>query len=80
MLSTHALDDLDPEAALVEARRRWGVEGAISVADQFRRSRMLVGILKGGHFIVCGRGSTWPAAFADADARDARVSRRRSNR
>lgn len=80
MLSTHALDDLDPESALAEARRRWGAEGAISVADQFRRSRMLVGILKGGRFIVCGRGSTWPAAFADADAREAHTSRRRSNR
>lgn len=80
MLSTHALDGLDPESALTEARRRWGAEGAISVADQFPRSRMLVGVLKGGHFVVRGRGATWPAAFADADARDANASRRRSNR
>jgi len=77
----HHLDHLeDPasEAALAEARRRWGSRGAVSVDDQYPRARLLVGELRGGRFWVRGRGSTWQAAFADADARSIRASRRKS--
>lgn len=75
------LRELDPEnpsaaAAIAEVRRRWGAVGAISVADQYQRSRRLVGELRGGRFRIRGRGSTWEAAFADADARILRASRR----
>jgi hypothetical protein len=80
MLFTHALDDVDAEQAVAEAQRRWGPEGAVSVDDEFLRARMLVGALKGGHFVVYGRGSTWDGAFADAEAREMNASRRRSNR
>jgi hypothetical protein len=66
------------EAAIAEARRRWGSTGAVSVADLFPRSRLLVGELRGGRFWVRGRGSSWEAAFADADARAIRASRRKS--
>jgi hypothetical protein len=74
------LEDPAVEAAIAEARRRWGVTGAVSVADQFPRSRLLVGELRGGRFWIHGRGSSWPAAFADADARAVRASRRKSLR
>jgi hypothetical protein len=50
--------------------------GAVSVADQYLRSRLLVGELRGGRFWIRGRGSSWEAAFADADARMMRASRR----
>jgi hypothetical protein len=66
------------EAALEEAHRRWGPKGAVSVADEFLQSRMLVGELRGSRFWVKGRGSTWEAAFADADARAIRASRRKA--
>ncbi len=68
------------EAAIAEARRRWGPNGAVSVADQYLQSRLLVGELCGGRFWVRGRGSTWQAAFADADARGVLASRRKSQR
>jgi hypothetical protein len=72
------LEEPAAEAAIAEARRRWGPEGAVSIADEFPRSRLLVGELRGGRFWVHGRGSTWQAAFADADARSIRASRRKS--
>jgi hypothetical protein len=64
--------------AFAEARRRWGRCGAVSIADEFKRSRRLVGELRGGRFYIRGRGSSWQAAFADADAREARASPRRA--
>lgn len=76
MLREADLDHLSAAAAIAEARRRWGALGAISVADEYRRSRLLVGELRGGRFWIRGRGSTWEAAFADADARMLRASRR----
>ena len=80
MWSADGLDDPGLEAAIAEARRRWGPTGAISFADQFPRSRLLVGELRGGRFWIHGRGSTWKAAFADADARATRASRRKAAR
>jgi hypothetical protein len=76
-------EDIDPsstDTAIAEARRRWGPNGAISVADLFERSRLLVGELHAGRFWVRGRGATWEAAFADADARALRASRRKASR
>ena len=80
MWGAAALDDPEVEEAIAEARRRWGRTGAISLADQFPRSRLLVGELRGGRFWIHGRGSTWKAAFADADARAIRASRRKAAR
>ena len=74
-------EDIDPrsaDAAIAEARRRWGRTGAISVADLYARSRLLVGELRDGRFWIHGRGATWEAAFADADARVVRASRRKA--
>jgi hypothetical protein len=72
---------MDDEAAVAEARRRWGERGAISIADQWKQARCLVGELcEGPRFRVHGRGSTWEAAFLDADARLVNGSRRRSDR
>jgi hypothetical protein len=76
MLRELELDHFSTDAAIGEARRRWGAVGAISVADQYPRSRLLVGELRGGRFWIRGRGSSWEAAFADADARIHRASRR----
>jgi hypothetical protein len=76
MLRETDLDHLSAASAIAEARRRWGAVGAISVADEYRRSRLLVGELRGGRFWIRGRGSTWEAAFADADARLLLASRR----
>lgn len=76
MLRETDLDHLSAASAIAEARRRWGAVGAISVADLYRRSRLLVGELRGGRFWIRGRGSTWEAAFADADARLLLASRR----
>jgi hypothetical protein len=76
MLRDSDLEHLSAENALAEARRRWGAVGAVSVADQYLRSRLLVGELRGGRFWIRGRGSSWEAAFADADARMMRASRR----
>jgi hypothetical protein len=78
MLSYDVPDDLETEDAIVEARRRWGPAGAISIADQFARARHLVGELRGRRFWILGRGSTWQAAFADADARAVDGSRRKA--
>lgn len=78
MLVEADLEHLSAEAAIVEAQRRWGAVGAISVADEYRRSRLLVGELRGARFWIRGRGSTWEAAFADADARGLRASRRKA--
>jgi hypothetical protein len=73
---------IDEEAAIAEARRRWGPGGAVSVADQWEKARCLVGELwqRPLRFCVRGRGSTWEAAFLDADARLLNASRRRSDR
>lgn len=79
MLLTAEAIDRASEQAIVEAQRRWGPCGAISLADNYRHSRCLVGELKGGRFWILGRGSTWDAAFADADAREAKASRRRAS-
>jgi hypothetical protein len=73
------LDSPATEAAIAEAQRRWGPHGAVSIADEFERARLLVGELEGGRFWIRGRGSTWEAAFADADARALRASRRKSS-
>ena len=78
MLCEEDLDPLSAGEAIAEARRRWGGHGAISIADEYRRARLLVGELKSGRFWIRGRGSTWRAAFADADARAARASRRKA--
>ena len=78
MFLTLAAGDRASEEAIAEAQRRWGSCGAISLADEYRHSRCLVGELKGGRFWIRGRGSTWDAAFADADAREAKASRRRA--
>ncbi|HUJ27985.1 MAG TPA: hypothetical protein VLW85_18315 [Myxococcales bacterium] len=67
---------MSPEEAFAEARRRWGAHGAISLTDRFRRARCLAGELRDGRFFIRGRGSTWVAAFVDADAREAHASRR----
>lgn len=73
---------MDEEAAVAEAHRRWGERGAVSIADQWERARCLVGELYRGplRFCVHGRGSSWEAAFLDADARLLNASRRRSDR
>ena len=78
MLQDDDLDHRAADAAIAEARRRWGPEGAVSVADEFPRARRLVGELRGGRFWIRGRGATWEAAFADADARTVRASRRKA--
>jgi len=79
MWRQYHLEEPAAEQAIAEARRRWGSKGAVSVADEFIQSRLLVGELRGGRFWVRGRGSSWGAAFADADARAIRASRRRSD-
>jgi len=73
---------MDDEAAIAEARRRWGGNGAVSVADQWKHARCLVGELcqRPLRFRVRGRGSSWEAAFVDADSRLLNASRRRSDR
>jgi len=78
MLHAEDLDHRAADAAIAEARRRWGPAGAVSVADNFPRARRLVGELRGGRFWIRGRGATWEAAFADADARAIRASRRKA--
>ena len=80
MLGEDGLDSLSTEAAIAEAQRRWGPTGAVSVADRFTHARLLVGELRGSRFWIHGRGSSWEAAFADADARAIRGSRRKSSR
>ena len=71
---------MDEEAAISEAKRRWGPSGAVSIADEWVQARCLVGELRSGpKFHVSGRGATWEAAFADADARLMNASRRRSH-
>jgi hypothetical protein len=72
------LDDLETEEAIAEAHRRFGPAGAVSIADQYSNSRMLVGELRGGRFWINGRGSSWRAAFADAEAREVDGSRRKA--
>ena len=71
-------EDIGAEAAIAESRRRWGPAGAVSIADRYLLSRFLVGELRGGRFWIRGRGSSWQAAFADADARSVEASRRRA--
>jgi hypothetical protein len=79
MLHDQDIDPGEADAAIAEARRRWGRAGSISVADLYPRSRLLVGELRGGRFWIHGRGATWAAAFADADARTMRASRRKAS-
>jgi hypothetical protein len=74
----HIEEEPAAEEAIEEAHRRWGVAGAVSVADEYSRSRLLVGELHSGRFWIRGRGSSWKAAFADADARVIQASRRKS--
>jgi hypothetical protein len=73
---------MDAEAAVAEAHRRWGERGAVSIADEWEQARCLVGELcqRPLRFCVHGRGSSWEAAFLDADARLLNASRRRSDR
>lgn len=78
MLREEEFEHPSAEKAIAEARRRWGPVGAVSIADEYRRSRLLVGELRHGRFWIRGRGSTWEAAFADADARAVRASRRKA--
>ena len=78
MLSYEFLSDPGAETAIAEARRRWGPTGAVSIADRYPQSRFLVGELRGGRFWVRGRGSSWKAAFADAEARLIEASRRKA--
>lgn len=78
MGSLDFFDDIGAEAAIDESRRRWGPAGAVSLADRYRNSRFLVGELRGGRFWIRGRGSSWQAAFADAEARTVDASRRRA--
>ena len=80
MLAYEMLADIGAEAAIAEARRRWGPTGAVSIADRYPRSRYLVGELRGGRFWIRGRGSSWHAAFADADARPMEATRRKAER
>ena len=72
------VEDIGAEAAIAESRRRWGPSGAVSFADRYQLSRFLVGELRGGRFWIRGRGSSWQAAVADADARTVEASRRRA--
>ncbi len=76
MLRELDLENLSADNAIAEAHRRWGAGDAISVAGEYQRSRRLVGELRGGRFWIRGRGSTWQAALADADARILHASRR----
>ena len=69
MFTTRLFDNDTYELAIAEAKRRWGPEGSVSFADNWPEARYLVGRLVGPRFIVCGRGSSFGAAFADADAR-----------
>ena len=78
MLREQEFEHPSAERAITEARRRWGAVGAVSIADEYRRSRLLVGELRHGRCWIRGRGSTWEAAFADADARAVRASRRKA--
>jgi hypothetical protein len=68
------------EEAIAEAHHRWGPAGAISISDQWQNARCLVGELRGSRFWIHGRGSTWTAAFADAEARGLSASRRKAAR
>jgi hypothetical protein len=78
MIGFDTLDENATEAAFAETRRRWGSAGAVSIADRYKFSRCLVGELRGGRFWIHGRGSSWMAAFADADARGIDASRRKA--
>lgn len=74
----HLDADGGAESAIAESRRRWGPSGAVSFASGYRFSRFLVGELRAGRFWIRGRGSSWAAAFADAEARIVEASRRRA--
>ena len=52
------VEDIGAEAAIAEARRRWGPSGAVSIADRYRLSRLLVGELRSCRFWIRGRGSS----------------------
>lgn len=80
MFAAQLLDVGPCETAVAEAKRRWGPGGSVSLADQWRNARYLVGELVGATFVVYGRGSSWAAAFDDADARLFSGSRRHASR
>jgi hypothetical protein len=80
VFTTRLFDNDDFELAIAEAKRRWGPEGSVSFADNWPKARYLVGKLIGPRFIVCGRGSSFGAAFADADARPLAATRRNATR
>jgi hypothetical protein len=81
LLAVHRrLGQEEPEEAIAEAHRRWGPAGAISISDEWQTARFLVGELRGSRFWIHGRGSTWAAAFADAEARGRSASRRKAAR
>lgn len=59
------MTDINAYRALREARRRWGANGFVleNRAGEFR-----VGVVDGSQFKVCGIGTSFPEAFANADA------------
>lgn len=80
MFAAQLLEAAPCDAAVAEAKRRWGPNGMVSLADDWRHARHLVGELVGRKFVVRGRGSSWAAAFHDAEARTMEASRRRATR
>lgn len=80
MFAAQRLTEPECEAAVAEAKRRWGHGGSISLADEYLNASYLVGELVGWRFVVRGRGRSWQTAFSDADARSYCVSRRCSDR
>ncbi len=80
MFAAQQLESGPCESAIDEAKRRWGPAGSVSLADDWPEARFLVGAFAGGTFQVRGRGSSWSAAFADADARLFDCTRRRACR
>lgn len=80
MFAAQLLDADSCALAVAEAKRRWGPDGSVSLADEWRNARYLVGKLVGRRFVVHGRGSSWQAAFDDADARMFAGSRRHASR
>ena len=81
-MSAHdLLDDLETEAAIAEARRRWGSSGAISIADQYAQSHRFWAP-DSRHFVYFGYPTTArdenkpvPATIWIADAKTAKVRR-----
>lgn len=64
-------------AASMEAKDRWGSEGAVHtvrVVDSTKRFKLdyRVGVLRRGRYLDYGRGVTWEAALNQADRAEAR--------